>query len=72
MSRMIIVDFDTPTEDKDNEYNDIHAITSLASDARNAGRGRGGGSGNCHCHLPWVLAIEPLPPLATSDGTKVF
>ena len=72
MSRIIIVDFDTPTEDKDNKYNDILAIASLASDACNAGRGRGRGSGNCHCCLPQVLAIELLPPLAAGDGTRVL
>jgi hypothetical protein len=60
--RLIIIGFNTPTNDDGNKDNDILAIASLASEARNAGKGGGGGSGNLHHHPPRALTIELLPP----------
>jgi hypothetical protein len=62
MLRLNIISFDTPTDDNSNEYKNILAIASLASDAHDAGKGRGGGSGYPHCCLPRALAMEPLLP----------
>jgi hypothetical protein len=60
--RLIIIGFDTPTDNNSDKDIDSLAITSLASDVHDAGKGRGKGSGDCLHRPPWALAMEPLPP----------
>ncbi len=69
---LIIIGFDTPTNNDGDEDNDILAIASLASDARDTGKGGVLGLGDRHCHLPRAVVMEPLlpPPLAMAPRTS--
>jgi hypothetical protein len=69
--RLNIIGFNnTLTNNDDNKDNNILAIASLASDARNAGKGWDVGLGNRHCLLPQALAMGAAAAPATRNGTK--
>ncbi len=61
--RLIIIGFNTPTDNGGNKDKDILTIAFLASDIHDEGYSRGLGSGDHHRPPPWLVAMELLRPL---------